>query len=135
MQDPNNLRVFHLAEAIAVKVVAAFPEGSARKVPGLRSQAIRAATSVPFNISEGCRRGTRPQFLASIEVALGSNSELESQLRLAHAVDELDGKRYRALQSDCEILRRMLFSLRRTVRRWIADDERREREGPGEPEP
>jgi four helix bundle protein len=133
MQDPHNLRVWHLAEAIALKVIKAFPEGSGRKVPGLRGQMIRAATSIPFNIAEGCRRGTRPQLLASIEVALGSNSELESQLRLAHAAGVLDGTPYRDLQRDSEVLRRMLFSLRRTLGRRIGEDERGEREGPDGP--
>lgn len=46
MQDFKQLRVWHAAVRLSLKVVDALPEKTARKIPGLRSQAIRSGMSV-----------------------------------------------------------------------------------------
>jgi four helix bundle protein len=71
MQDFKKLRVWHQARLMALQVVRALPIRAARKVPGLRSQAVRAATSVGANLVEGCARATRTEFLHFTEIALG----------------------------------------------------------------
>lgn len=43
----------------------------------------RAAVSIPSNIAEGCGRGTDPQLIHFIDIALGSSCELETQVLLA----------------------------------------------------
>lgn len=54
VQDFTKLIVWQKARALAKKVIAALPPASARKAPGLRAQAIRAALSIAQNIAEGC---------------------------------------------------------------------------------
>lgn len=49
----------------------------------LSSQMRRAAVSIPSNIAEGCGRGTDPQLIHFIDIALGSSCELETQVLLA----------------------------------------------------
>ncbi len=49
----------------------------------LTSQMRRAAISIPSNIAEGCGRGTNPQLVQFLTVALGSSFELETQLILS----------------------------------------------------
>jgi four helix bundle protein len=50
---------------------------------GLTSQLRRAAVSVPSNIGEGARRKRRKAFLNHLDIALGSQGEVDVQLELA----------------------------------------------------
>lgn len=57
-----------------------------REAFGLRSQMCRAAISIPSNIAEGRRRGTRKDFLHFLRIADGSAAELETQIIIAEKV-------------------------------------------------
>ncbi len=46
---------------------------------GLRSQASRAAVSIPSNIAEGAARKSVAHYIQYLETALGSSYELETQ--------------------------------------------------------
>ena len=50
---------------------------------GLTSQIRRAAVSIPSNIGEGTRRKRQRAFLNYLDIALGSQGELEVQLEIA----------------------------------------------------
>ena len=50
---------------------------------GLTAQIKRAVVSIPSNIAEGARRRRRLPFVFHLEIALGSQAELEVQLELA----------------------------------------------------
>ena len=132
MQDFRKLRVWHLAQALALAVAEALPPSSAARIPGLRSQAIRAAMSVPANIAEGCSRGSRSELLHFIEIAIASSNEVESLLRLAFDAGSLKEARYSGLQQDLLLTRRMLIALMRAVQRRIAEDEEARRSGASE---
>ena len=54
------------------------------EIYGLTSQIKRASVSIPSNIAEGCGRGTDPQLIHFLDIALGSSCELETQLILAN---------------------------------------------------
>ena len=128
MQDFKRLRVWHLAHQISLRVIEVLPSRAARKVPGLRSQAIRAAISVPANIAEGCSRQTRPEFLRFVEIALGSHNELDAHLRLGFDAGVIDEGDYAKLRGDLDLVRRMLIALMRTLQRRAAQDEHGHRE-------
>lgn len=50
---------------------------------GIVSQMRRCAISIPSNIAEGKRRGTRKDFRQFIIIAFGSASELETQIEIS----------------------------------------------------
>lgn len=57
---------------------------------GIISQLRRAAVSIPSNIAEGSKRGTRKDYRSFILIALGSCAELETQLSFARDLGYLD---------------------------------------------
>jgi four helix bundle protein len=133
VQDFKKLRVWHLARNVSLKVIEVLPPPAARKVPGLRGQAIRAATSVAANIAEGCARATRAEFLRFVEIALGSQNELDAHLLLARDAGVLAEDVHAQLQHDTALVRRMLVSLMRTLQRRIAEDESAHSNAPSTP--
>jgi four helix bundle protein len=54
-----------------------------RETYGLASQIRRAAVSIASNIAEGHSRSTRQAYLNHLSIALGSQSEVETQVELA----------------------------------------------------
>ena len=61
----------------AYELTELFPKS---EIYGLTTQMRRAAISIPSNIAEGSRRGTRKDFRHFVLIAFGSASELETQL-------------------------------------------------------
>jgi four helix bundle protein len=132
MQDFKTLRVWHVARKLSLAVIDALPERVGRKVPKLRNQAIRAATSVESNLAEGCGTSTRPEFLQFVQIALASLNEVQGQLSLARDTRILDKETHTELYDRINLTRRMLIALMRTLQRRIAEDEskrRKESEG------
>lgn len=61
---------------------------------GLTSQLKRSVISVPSNIAEGSARGYKREFIQFLYVALGSLSELETQLYIAKELNFADNIEY-----------------------------------------
>ncbi|MEO6728368.1 MAG: four helix bundle protein [Candidatus Dojkabacteria bacterium] len=57
---------------------------------GLTNQIRRASVSIPSNIAEGSRRGTRKDYANFLRISLGSVAELETQLIIAINLNFLD---------------------------------------------
>ncbi len=53
------------------------------EIYGLTSQMRRAVISIPSNIAEGSRRGSRKGFRNFLLTAYGSGAELETQIKIA----------------------------------------------------
>jgi four helix bundle protein len=84
VQDFRKLKVWRMSHDFTLAVyeaTAAFPK---EELYGLTSQVRRAAASVPANIAEACGRGGNAEFARFIRIAMGSASELEYHLLLAH---------------------------------------------------
>jgi four helix bundle protein len=63
------------------EITKSFPK---EEVYGLTSQIRRATVSIPSNIAEGAARSSKKEFLKFLYIALGSLSELETELIIAH---------------------------------------------------
>ena len=75
---------------------------------GLTSQIRRAAASICANIAEGCGRRGRADFARFLEIALGSASELEYHLVLAHDLALVKADAYESLAQAVMEVKRML---------------------------
>jgi len=80
---------------------------------GLTSQLRRASVSIPSNIGEGKRQLV---FLNHLEIALGSQAEVEVQLEIATRVGFLAANDYHRIQSIVEEVGRMLNGLIASIR-------------------
>lgn len=111
MQDFRKLSVWkrsHLLTLDIYKVTESFPNN---EVYGLTSQIRRSSLSVPANIAEGCCRGTDLEFNHFLIIALGSASEVEYHLLLAHDLDFLSEDIYNELNIKINEVKRMLITL------------------------
>ena len=133
MQDFKKLRVWDLAQELSFDVIEALSVPAVRRVPGLRNQAVRAANSVGANLSEGCTRPSRAEFLRFVGIAIGSVNELEGHLGLASRSGILSIAIHAKLVERLNLTRRMLISLMRVLEHQIAADENRARSVPAEP--
>lgn len=96
---------------LAEDVYAATKSFPREELYGLTSQLRRAAVSVPSNIGEGCRRKRRKATLHHLDIALGSQGEVEVQLELAKRLGFLGPLVYRQTLDRTERVGRMLNGL------------------------
>lgn len=69
------------------KITDSFPN---KELYGLTNQIRRAAVSVPSNIAEGAARSSKKEFIQFLYIALGSLSELETQIIIANRLEYLN---------------------------------------------
>jgi len=100
-----------LVEAV-YSVTEAFPRG---EIYGLTSQLRRAAVSVPSNIAEGAARRSAEESIQFLHVALGSVSEVETQVIIAQRLDYVGD--VNNLEGQIEAVRRLILGLIRYLRR------------------
>jgi four helix bundle protein len=92
-----------------------FPPG---EIYGLVSQMRRAAVSVPSNIAEGAARASRKEFSQFLYMALGSLSELETQIIIARRLGYTDQEH--GMLNQVDTVRRLLSGLIRHLRERVA---------------
>ena len=83
---------------------------------GLTSQIRRASVSIPSNIGEGKRRKRERVLLNHLEIALGSQAEVEVQLEIAARVGFLSPQDHDRIQALVEEVGRMLNGLIASMR-------------------
>ena len=78
---------------------------------GLSAQLRRAAVSIPSNIGEGARRKRRKAFLHHLDIALGSQGEVDVQLEIARRLGFCAADDYGRLQERVDRIGRMINGL------------------------
>ncbi len=110
MRDFRNLKVWrksHLLTLAVYKITSVFPR---EELFGLSSQMRRASSSVGANIAEGCGRAGGADLGRFLQMAMGSASELEYHLLLAHDLGLLNEAGYDQLAKEVTEVKRMLTS-------------------------
>jgi len=116
LKDFRNLNVWKKAHAVALAAYAVTRSFPKEELYALTSQLRRAAASVPAHIAEGCGRGSDAEFGRFLQVAMGSASELEYHLLLAHDLHYLNDEAFNQPNSDAVEMKRMLASLLRRIK-------------------
>ena len=115
MKSHKNLVVWQKSMKLVTRlyeVTRTFPK---EELFGITSQMRRAAVSIPSNIAEGYGRVYRKETLRFLSNALGSASELETQLEICFRLGlASDADLYELINLTNEILR-MLAALIKTV--------------------
>ena len=80
MGDFRRLVAWQQANAYAVAVHAAFAGRKADAATGSRAQILRAVSSIPDALAEGCAKRSREELARYADIAYGSAKEVENQL-------------------------------------------------------
>ena len=78
---------------------------------GLSAQLKRAAVSIASNIAEGARRRRPLTFKYHLEVALGSQAEIDVQVEIARQLGFVDEAAHREIQRRLDTVGRLLNRL------------------------
>ncbi len=86
-----------------------------RETYGLARQIRRAGVSVASNIAEGHSRRTRQAYLNHLSIALGSQSEVETQIELSRRLNFRSDQSAKEILGMAEQVGRMLHALIRSL--------------------
>src|SRR5215212_10772057 len=115
MADPSKLIVLDKAHALLEQVSEAVTTIRQPHLGDLKKQLMKSALSIPSNIAEGRRKESQKEFLRFLDIALGSNGELETQLRAAKDCHALHSPTQSDLAKRADEVGRMLQGLRRRI--------------------
>ena len=115
MKNFRDLQVWDKAHKLtleAYKITQAFPR---EELYGLTSQIRRSSASIGANIAEGCGRRGNGDFHRFLQNAMGSASELEYHILLAHDLGILPQPKFKDLNTNIVEVKRMLSALIRKL--------------------
>lgn len=104
----QDLEVWNLGMQLAVSIYSMTQKFPDTERYGLSSQMRRSAVSIPSNIAEGSKRGSRKDFRQFLLIAYGSGAELETQIEIARRLDYLNKNEFKKLEMDLSSIMRML---------------------------
>ena len=94
MRDFHKLGIWQRSHQLTLDVYRASKVFPKDELFGLTSQIRRAASSVPTNIAEGCGRASNKDFAHFLQIAIGSASEVEYELLLAHDLEYINDEAF-----------------------------------------
>ena len=117
MRDFRNLQVWNKAHSLTLDVYEATGSFPKEELYGLTSQIRRSSTSIPTNIAEGCGRSGDAELARFMTISMGSASEVEYQLLLAHDLGYLSQIIYSDLLDKVTEVKRMLAGFIKTLKK------------------
>ena len=83
---------------------------------GITSQIRRASVSIPSNIAEGAARTSKKEFNNFLSIALGSASEVETQLIISKNLNYLNIDSFNTIIQDLNKIQRMISGLMKSIK-------------------
>ncbi|MDE0398329.1 MAG: four helix bundle protein [Candidatus Poribacteria bacterium] len=116
MQSFKKLQVWEKSHNLTLKIYGGTSHFPREEIYGLTSQIRRASASIPTNIAEGCGRESSADFARFLQIAMGSASETEYLILLAHDLKYLTTDQYDVLMDTTIRVKKMLTALIKNVR-------------------
>jgi four helix bundle protein len=113
MGDFKRLVAWQKAHAFCIAVHTAFKGRRTTAAPGLRGQILRAVSSIPDNLAEGCGRRSRQALAGYAETAYASSKEVENDLIKSRDLGILPRSLSEDLLRQGDEVSRLCFSLTR----------------------
>jgi four helix bundle protein len=108
MKNFRDLQVWQKAHTLTLEIYECSVAWPDTERFGLTSQLRRSAASVPSNIAEGCGRGSDADLRRFLQIAMGSASETEYHILLAHDLGFLSTPSNERLTNQIQEIKRML---------------------------
>jgi len=119
MKTHKDLDVWRKAIDLSVETYRISESFPREEIYGLTSQMRRASVSIASNIAEGAARRTDKDFIHFLHMALGSASELDTQMEIVKRLKLVKMKELDDLQYQVNEISRMLQGLMKSVRNRI----------------
>ena len=116
MRDFRDIRVWEKGHTLTLAIYQATRQFPDEEKFGLTSQMRRASASIPTNIAEGSGRHGETELARFMQISMGSASELEYLLLLAHDLHLLNSQEYRQLNEKTLEVKKMLASFIKKLR-------------------
>ena len=113
MGDFRRLKAWQKAHAYGLAVHAAFKNVRTWVSPGLRSQILRAVSSIADTLAEGCAKQSRRELARDADMAYSSSKEVENDLIRAHALGMLARVTFEDLLLQGDEVSRLCYGLAR----------------------
>jgi four helix bundle protein len=110
------MKVWQSSHQLVLAVYSATGTFPREETYGLTAQLRRCCASIPANVAEGCGRGSDAEIGRFMLIAMGSASELDYHLLLAHDLGYLGAQDYQELSQRTAEVKRMLSTFITRVR-------------------
>ena len=110
-QSFRDLQVWQRLMELTIAVYRLTQRYPQQEVYGLTAQLRRSAVSIPRNIAEGHGRMNPREFKRFLLIARGSNSELQTQMEISHALGLGDPRLIGTAQNLSHEVEKMIFAL------------------------
>lgn len=116
MRDFRGLKVWGRSHELTLRIYELTSQFPREEIYGLTSQIRRACASIPTNIAEGCGRESSADFARFLQIAMGSASETEYLILLAHDLKYLKVNQCAKLIDTIVSVKKMLAGLLRNIK-------------------
>ena len=109
MESHKDLKVWQESMNLVVEIYKITNHFPKEELYALTSQMKRSALSIPSNIAEGAGRNGKAEYCRYLYIALGSASELETQIEIAYRLNFISD--IKDLDSKIRFIKNMLSKL------------------------
>ena len=115
IKSHKDLKVWQESMSLVILIYKVSEDFPKHEIYGLSSQIRRAAVSIPSNIAEGAGRNGENEFTRFLYIALGSLSEVETQLEISQRLGYIND--IESINISVYFIRNMLSNLIKSLKK------------------